>query len=124
MTVFNGSIQQYFNVSSQHVQAKLCISVDLAFSLGSVESPTVAALFGLIDTDIPSSLHPTIYLSGPGVYDKPGEPVGQGSGTTDMVAVTVEIKGDTFTNVRVSYIPLYFVCSYTPVWVPIELVQV
>jgi hypothetical protein len=75
---------------------------------GSMNTPSPPTSIGRASSAPPNHLHPTIYLSEPGVATKLSGQVGAGSDSMDMLSVAVKIKMDTFRNIKASRVR--FVC--------------
>ena len=56
---------------------------------------------GRANIGIPSHLHPTIYMSEPGVQTKLSGQVGQGPDSLDMLSIAIKIKNDRPRSVKV-----------------------
>ena len=69
--------------------------------LGCVDIPTTWPIVERAGIGIPSHLHPTIYMSEPGVHTKLSGQVGLGPDSMDMLSVAIKIKNDRPRSVKV-----------------------
>ena len=85
-------------ITSRDLHCRTCL---LVIALGCVEITTSWPVVGRANIGIPSHLHPTIYMSEPGVQTKLSGQVGQGPDSLDMLSIAIKIKNDRPRSVKV-----------------------